>query len=585
MADDDASKELASLEDNLKKKRIIKFEDELDNTRAGSKLSQLMPQVNETLIYCKLFYLCYNAALGSLWPYLPLYFRQLFLTPKQVGTIVACRTFVQFICVPFWIGIAEKYKKHKPLLLIAITSWLVSTVGILLVPREEPRKCLSMENHPGRMSNHRAGHDWFDYKPILASPVLAERVAKRDTVNATLELVAKFSAYDPEKHVADSSQVFILTLLCTIVGVSIASPTQVLADICTIKLLHKQEQTFGKQVLWGAVGFGICAFSMGTVVSFWVYENPCTKQRNVNYVPCFYVFAFFMVLALIVASRFAFDEKATSKIDLDETVGSFWEGLRTIHDIHLAALLVVAFYCGVGNGFLSTFLFWHLREMGGWQILLALVSLTNSLAELMFYLICDRLMRWISLFRLIYLGLLCFAARFFYYCFLRQPWLVLPIEITHGMTSAAIRSAIIAYIRQEGETGNILHGVFNGIHVGLGFSIGGLVGGWMVNEFGHAITFLIFGEITLIVLFCFILVNNVFPYTKFEYRELEKRRKEFLTAQLLKKFTSSQKKSCLRKSSKTSTVKRRNSFGEGDVNQKVKRHVHARKRHYSESTE
>ena len=78
------------------------------------------PKVNRNLIFCKLFYFCYSSAMGSLWPYLPLYFRQLFLTPRQVGAIVASRTITQFLFVPFWCAIAEKYRKHKEILLISL---------------------------------------------------------------------------------------------------------------------------------------------------------------------------------------------------------------------------------------------------------------------------------------------------------------------------------------------------------------------------------------------------------------------------------------------------------------------------------
>ena len=61
----------------------------------------------------------------------------------QVGTIVASRTFVQFLCVPFWIGIAEKYKKHKNLLMFSLIAWLLSTISILLIPKEVSMKSVN----------------------------------------------------------------------------------------------------------------------------------------------------------------------------------------------------------------------------------------------------------------------------------------------------------------------------------------------------------------------------------------------------------------------------------------------------------
>lgn len=590
--------------------------DEAGDTTESTESSTLSSR-DDGLLHCKLFYFCFNSAMGSLWPYFPLYFRQQFLTPRQVGAIVASRTLVQFLFVPLWCTIAEKFRKHKQLLLLGLIAWLVSTLGILVIPREEPKACLEMNKDVETIHSNSHSKVWFDFSPLIepkASTVVKESIGKdsntlyqelktvkilpnhrrinllaskpsifhkpkyllRDRIkkkvsdlnrqkrehdgiyddyyspatmyNISTDLATIYAEYDPEKHITDSSRSFILLLVITIVGVSLASPAQTLVDICTMKLLKSEsEQTFGRQVVWAAIGSASFAFIVGSFVSFFKIENPCTHAADINYSPCFYAFAFFMVLTLCISTRFDFETNSVNnnsncsdndgnvhkdgrtscsnpnsnhkRVNLDESIANLWECVKTINDIHLASLLVVTFYCGFGNGFISTFLFWHLREMGGLQILLALVSLINSTAEVLFYILSDQLMGLVGHFRLIYIGLFCFSARFFYYSFLRQPWLVLPIEITHGMTSAAIRSSMISYIRQEGAAGHILHGLFNGIHGGLGFSIGGLVGGFMVHNYGHTITFLIFGELSLLTLFCFILVNNVWPQTKHDLKD------------------------------------------------------------------
>lgn len=471
--------------------------------------------VNRTLLHSKLLYFCYQAALGALWPYLPLYFKQLFLTPRQVGTIVASRTLVQFICVPFWTGIADKYKRHKLVLLIAIFSWLVSTMGLLIVPAEQPKACLKMGRK--RMAEIEDFEDaWFDFsvldqlsketKDISSKRYRKDidygvRIYKTNLTNFT----TTYSAYDPDQHVLDSSKLYILLLLITIVGMMVSAPSLVLVDIYTLQRLKERSYHFGHQALWGSVGFGFFAFTIGITVNFVHVMNNCTRKADINYVPCFFVFAFFMTVTLLVGSQIEFDyDSGTSR-------PGFVQGLKSIHDIHLITLLLVTFYCGMGSGFISTFLFWHLREMGGVQLLMATVTLINSTAEVLFYFLSDRVINWIGHFRVIYLGLFCFAIRFFYYSFLRAPWMVLPVEVTHGMTSAAIRLALVSYLGKEAGSGGLLQGVFSGVHSGLGFSIGGLTGGIMVHEFGHSITFLIFGEVSLVILFSFILVNNVWP--------------------------------------------------------------------------
>lgn len=481
--------------------------------------------VNRALLHCKLLYFCYQAALGALWPYLPLYFKQLFLTPRQAGTIVASRTLVQFICVPFWTGMADRYKRHKLVFLISIFSWLVSTMALLIVPAEQPKACFKMGIK--RMAeNDNIEDTWFDFKVLdqlsLETKEVTSKRYRNDIdygvviykTNST-NLTAKYSAYDPDQHVLDSSRLFILLLLITILGMMASAPSLVLVDIFTLQRLKEKSYHFGHQALWGSVGYGLFAFTIGVTVNFIHIANNCTQTADINYVPCFFVFAVFMIVTLLVGSQIKFDYESTTSRP------GFVEGLKSIHSVHLFALLVVTFYCGMGSGFISTFLFWHLREMGGVQILMATVTLINSTAEVVFYFLSDRVISWIGHFRVIYIGLLCFAVRFFYYSFLQAPWMVLPVEITHGMTSAAVRLALVSYLGKEAGSGGMLQGVFSGVHSGLGFSIGGLTGGIMVHEFGHSITFLIFGEVSLVILFSFILVNNIWP------REDTKKKDEF----------------------------------------------------------
>ncbi|XP_004208944.3 major facilitator superfamily domain-containing protein 6 [Hydra vulgaris] len=504
-------------------------QEELQNSKNENK-EKCFPNINQNLVFCKLFYFFYSSAMGSLWPYLPLYYRQLFLSPRQVGAIVASRNLVQFLFVPLWCVLAEKYRCHKTFILFALFFWFSSTISILFVPKDKPKACLRMNN----VSQMQAltTKKWFDFSTLRDQKVFVLRRTVQNEeeevsadyyssfviLNSSFDVSTTYAQYDSEKHLSDSSNVFILLLLVTIIGVSFASPAQVLADIYTFKKLKQHGQSFAQQVLWAAVGSSVFSFTVGSFVSFTSIQNQCTKEKNINYSPCFFFFGFFIIMAFFAATQFR-TKSVIEKVDLDETIATFWQSVKTINDVHLASLVVVTFFCGFGNGFISTFLFWHLREMGGLQILLAFVSLINSIAEVMFYIIAERLMGYVGHFRLIYIGLLFFSARFFYYSFLRQPWLVLPIEITHGMTSAAIRSSLISYIRQEGATGYILHGLFSGIQSGLGFSIGGLVGGFMVHEYGHSLTFLIFGELSILTLLCFVLVNNIWPRTKHDIKK------------------------------------------------------------------
>lgn len=52
------------------------------------------------------------------------------MSPSQVGLIFGLRLFVEFLSVPFWANVGEKWKKGKIILLGSLLCWILFTLGI-----------------------------------------------------------------------------------------------------------------------------------------------------------------------------------------------------------------------------------------------------------------------------------------------------------------------------------------------------------------------------------------------------------------------------------------------------------------------
>ena len=484
-------------------------------------------KINRKRLVSKMFYLFYFSAFGSLWPYLSLFFKQLFLSPRQLGILVAARSLVQFIFTPVWGALADRFNKSKLVLLLGLSAWLLSTFSLAIIPiGQRPKECFevnsmslslfqnaSRQAQRSKAASESSGTDQQGYyQSIFGSSEYLPWALSFFTSNYEPKTSTKLKEtsfpnlkYHPtNEKISDSSRMFILMLCVTVVGLMFASPTQCLADTATLQILGEDTHEYGKQALWGSVGYGLVAFVIGASISGRKTLNPCSQEMDVDYIPCFYMFGVFMVMALIVASRFQFQP-----IDHSKSKQSTMEGLKVLKNFDYAFFLFVVVYCGTAFGFIQTFLFWHLRELGGDQMLFGLITLTNSSAEVVVYLLSERLLRNIGHFRVIYLGLLCYALRFFYYSYCIRPWLFLPIELIQGITTAALWSSFVSYVGAEPGVATTLQGLVNGVYTGLGYASGGLLGGVMVHEFDTSTAFLVFGELSLIVLFLFIIVNNV----------------------------------------------------------------------------
>jgi hypothetical protein len=90
----------------------------------------LCSSINQTLIIPKSFYFFFYAAFGSLFPLLAIYFKQMAFSPFQVGLLFGFRPFVEFLSVPFWANVADKWKKGKLILLGSLLCWILFTLGV-----------------------------------------------------------------------------------------------------------------------------------------------------------------------------------------------------------------------------------------------------------------------------------------------------------------------------------------------------------------------------------------------------------------------------------------------------------------------
>ncbi|EDO37403.1 predicted protein [Nematostella vectensis] len=475
-----------------------------------------LKKINQRRLVSKLFYFFYFSAFGSLWPFFALYFKQLFISPRQMGILVATRAMLQFVCTPIWSAIADKYNKYKVVLLMSLSFWLIATFSQAIVPSTvQPAACYRFN------SIHLYANKSYTNPPSPPDPDHYHRVfgvsnlfpwalglfrsfeRQRDVDLQEVHFPTLKTHVAPEP-VANSSYLFIGLLLITIFGIIFASPAQCLADTATLQALGSDTHEYGKQALWGSVGYGTMALLVGLAVSGRQRLNPCSNGMDVDYVPCFYAFACFMAGAICIATRFKYHKPDTSGCG-----PGLLEILKIFKRLDLVVFLFVVFFCGTAIGFIQTFLFWHLRELGGEQELFSLITMTNSAAEVTVYTFSDRFLSHVGHFKVVYMGLLCYSLRFFYYSYCTRPWLFLPIELIQGVTTAAVWTSFVSYVGSKTEIATTLQGLVSGFYTGLGYATGGLLGGCMVHLFGSATAFLVFGEMSLLVMFLFIIANNL----------------------------------------------------------------------------
>ncbi len=282
---------------------------------------------------------------------------------------------------------------------------------------------------------------------------------------------------------ADIHDIFFILLLLMIIGEFFSAPALTLADSATIGYLGTLTQKYGKQRMFGSLGWGLSMFFVGIALdhSNFFANHPCgdTQAGEKNYTVCFAIFGIFMTCALITATRFTFEydgiretfqlgevkEKVMNtvkgvsatianpggiskfgnqgfgnqgstagshgvdpntgdrqvKITLDQdgnmagaaavgaavggevtemesvinstyvprgkpgqsgTMPGWYTVLKMFGTLHYGSILYIIWYMGFGVGFLFTFLFWHLQDVGGGPTLFGIISVINHVSEI-----------------------------------------------------------------------------------------------------------------------------------------------------------------------------------------------------------
>ncbi|PFX26861.1 Major facilitator superfamily domain-containing protein 6 [Stylophora pistillata] len=106
----------------------------------------------------KAFYTSFYVAIGALFPYLPVYFKQLRLSSHQNGILIGIRPLIQFCVTPLWGACADRFCKSKGIFLMSVLGWLVSNFLLSLVPTtDEPGRCELYNNNNSKYNTYNDG--------------------------------------------------------------------------------------------------------------------------------------------------------------------------------------------------------------------------------------------------------------------------------------------------------------------------------------------------------------------------------------------------------------------------------------------
>ena len=257
-----------------------------------------------------------------------------------------------------------------------------------------------------------------------------------------------------------------LAVLIALFALSIA-PVMPLVDHAVLEALGERAHEYGRQRIWGAYGWGITAPIVG-----WV-----TERFGLSWV--FTIYAAVMVAALLV----------TFRIPIRSAVSGhrFGTGLAAmLRDVRWLAFLFAVFVAGIGSALVLNFLPLYLRSLGADLTLVGLGITAAALSELPVLALGGALLMRLGPRRILIVAALTWAVRLALYPLIAVPAWIVPIQLLHGPTFAAMWIAGVAYAKYLAPrgAGAAAQGLYTGVTVGLGGFVGGLFGGFTYDWLG-----------------------------------------------------------------------------------------------------
>ncbi|KYM81653.1 Major facilitator superfamily domain-containing protein 6, partial [Atta colombica] len=285
---------------------------------------------------------------------------------------------------------------------------------------------------------------------------------------------------------------------------------------CFVILGQDKRLKYGKQRLWGAIGFGIVVCLSGYMIDFFSHD-----KIHKNYLSSMLLVIIFTCIDFICCIKLKLPFQSQSTTIMKDVF------------ILLKSKTIVIFLCfsgffGVFNIIMRNFLLWYVEDlsiatdyMDRMKLIEGLILAAQAFSgEVIFFFLSGKILKKLGYGYTFTFCFICYALRLGLISLASTPWWVLLIEFfMQGPSYALSFTAIISYANVITPTGAsaTVQGLVQGVNEGLGFSIGSLIGGVLFKKFGGIMTLRIisvFAAFSALIYFVF----HIFYFKQFKHK-------------------------------------------------------------------
>ncbi|KAF5276051.1 hypothetical protein FQA39_LY00847 [Lamprigera yunnana] len=267
----------------------------------------------------------------------------------------------------------------------------------------------------------------------------------------------------------------------------------------------ENDYDYGKQRVWGTLGFGITALIAGYVVEIF-------SKTQYTYTPA--------LIVMLICTTIDFFACLKLQIPIIQAPTKIFKSLKKLFSNSTTMVFMVyAMLAGIVDSFMVYFLFWYLEDLAlqtdttNIKLLEGLTVAAQTLgAEVIFFYISGKIIQKFGYAVTFSMCFISYGIRYGLISIIPSPWWILPIEfIMQGPSYALIYTTIVAYANAVSPPGMsaTMQGIAAGIDDGFGYAVGSVIGGVLYNYVGGSRTLMIFSGLGFICGISHLLIHLV----------------------------------------------------------------------------
>ncbi|KAL7040264.1 hypothetical protein ACKWTF_000330 [Chironomus riparius] len=291
----------------------------------------------------------------------------------------------------------------------------------------------------------------------------------------------------PPDYKESDDKVFWIYFLLRFLGTTMLSGGVTMMDPIALTMIEKYGGDFGRERLFSMFGMAIFSPITGMLI-----DHNSKNLGYTDYSAAFYTYDVLLVITAITVFLMPLGEK----LPADNVFRDLWNLLKMPHVI---CFIIFLFVLGNFWGFIESFLFLYLKELGAPNYLLGITITVGTISSIPFLYTAEKLTRIFGHVNLIVIAFFSHAGRLVGYSFIENAWWCFPFEAMEALSCHLMWVAAATYCSLLAPKNLLatLLGVLGMAHFSLGRGSGSFVGGFMIGEVGTRDAFRYMGLIAV----------------------------------------------------------------------------------------